>query len=188
MPSPTNAQGTVQALTGVSRLNPFEQLATVAGLGWLGVAVAGVWEIAGGEWPYLVYGVTLLLAAALSVATAWWAIHVDDRVALRWGGLGIGVLAVASTAVAWASPLWMTLLAITFAVWAAAAGDAMRPGLAILTAAQLIGLGAMIVAIRAELGPQNSYGDYPAGFGVGLLVAGIGSALGLAVLARSTRR
>ena len=90
--------------------------------------------------------------------------------------------------VAWASPLWMTLLAITFAVWAMAAPSTLRSGLATLAAAQLFGMGAMIIAIEAEVGPQDSYGDYQAAFGLGLLVTGVGSALGLGVLARSARR
>jgi hypothetical protein len=191
MTSPTDPSATVEALTGISggrsHLNDFEQLATLAGLGWLGVAIAGVWEIAGGDWPYLLFSITLMLAAVLSVAAAWWGTREADRATLRRCGLGIGLLAAASTVVAWALPLWMTLLAVTFAVWAVAAPRALRPGLITLAAAQLVGMGAMIVAIKAEVGPQNSYGDYPAAFGVGLLVAGAGSALGLAVVARSAR-
>ena len=191
MTSPTDTPATVEALTdisgGRSRLNDFTQLATVAGLGWLGVAIAGVWEIAGGDSPYLLFSITLMLAAVLSVAAVWWGTRNADRATLRLCGLGIGVLAVASSVVAWASPLWMTLLAITFAVWAVAAPRALRPGLATLAAAQLVGVGATIVAIESEVGPQNSYGDYPAAFGLGLLVTGVGSALGLAVLARSAR-
>ena len=191
MTSPTNAPAAVEALTGISggrsRLNDFEQLATLAGLGWLGVAVAGVWEIAGGAWPYLLFSITLMLSAVLSVAAVWWGTRGADRATLRLCGLGIALLAVASTVVAWAEVLWMTLLAITFAVWAVATPRALRPGLATLCAAQLLGVGAMIVALEAELGPQDSFGDYPAAFGVGLLVTGVGSALGLGVLARSAR-
>ncbi len=191
MTSPTEARANVAAFTamrgGRSRVNDFEQLATPAGLGWLGVAIAGVWEMAGGAWPYLLFAITLMLAAALSVAVAWSGIRETDRATLRRCGLGIGLLAVASTVVAWALPLWMTLLAITFAVWAVAAPRALRPGLATLAAAQLVGMGATIVAIIAEVGAQDSYGDYPFAFGVGLLVTGNGSALGLAVLARSAR-
>jgi hypothetical protein len=192
MTSSTNAPATVGALTGIngdrSRLDDVEPLATVAGLGWLGVAIAGVWEIAGGDWPSLLFSITLMLAAMLSVAAAWWGTREADRATMRLCGLGIGVLAGASSVVSWASPLWMTLLAVTFALWAVAGPRALRPGLAMLAAAQLVGLGAMIVAIEAEVGPQDSYGDYPAAFGVGLLVTGVGSALGLAVVARSARR
>lgn len=56
-----------------------------------------------------------------------------------------------------------------------------------MATAQLVGLGAMIVAIEAELGRQDGDGDHPAAFGVGLLVTGLGTALDLAVLARSVR-
>jgi hypothetical protein len=189
--SPTDAPAAAEVLTdtrgGQRRLNDIEQLATLAGLGWLGVVIAGVWAIAGGDWPYLLFSIALMLAAALSIATTWWGTRKSDRATVRLCGLGIGLLAVASTVVAWASPLWMTSLAIAFAVLACAAPRALRPGLATLAAAQLVGLGATIVAIETELGPQDSYGDHPAAFGVGLLVTGVGSALGLAVLARSAR-
>lgn len=192
MTSPTDAPATGEAVTGISgsrsRLNDVEQLATLAGLGWLGVAIAGVWEIAGGAWPYVLFSITLMSAAVLSVATAWWGTRETDRAALRRCGLGIGVLAVVSTVVAWALPLWMTLVAITFVVWAVSAPRTLRPGLATLSAAQLGGMGAMIIAIEAEVGTPDSYGDYPAAFGVGLLVTGIGSAVGLALLARSAPR
>lgn len=191
MTSPTDAPATVEVITDISggrrRLNDFAQLATLAGLGWLGVVIAGVWDIAGGDWPYILFSITLMLSAALSVATAWWGTREAGRATLRLCGLGVGMLAMASTVVAWASPLWMTSLAIAFAVLACAAPRALRPGLATLAAAQLVGLGATIVAIEAELGPQDSYGDYQAAFGVGLLVTGVGSVLGLGVLARSAR-
>ncbi len=191
MNPPTDTPATGEALTGISggrsRVKDLEQLATLAGVGWLGVALAGVWEIVGSEWPYLLFSLTLMPAALLSVATAWWGTRDADRATLRLCALGIGGLAVASTVVAWALPLWMTLLAVTFAVWAIVAPRALRPGFATVAAAQLAGMGAMIVALKAEVGPQNSYGDYPAAFGVGLLVAGVGSALGLAVLTRSAR-
>lgn len=191
MTSPTEAPATVEALSafrgGHSRLNDFGQLTTLAGLGWLAVALGGVWEIAGGSWPYLLFSITLAMAAALSVATAWWGSRETDRAMLRWCGLAIGVLAVASTVVAWALPLWMTLLAITFAVLAVAAPRARPSGLATLAPAQLAGVGALMMAIIAEVGPQDRYGDYPSASGVGLLVTGVGSALGLAVLNRSAR-
>ena len=191
MTSPTEGPTIVGALTdirgGPSRLNQFGQLATVAGLGWLGVAIGGVWEIAGGDWPYALFSIILMLAAGLSVAAGWQGTRETDRATLLRCGLGIGLLAVASTVVAWALPLWMTLLAITFAVWAVAAPRAPRPGLATLAGAQLVGIGALIIAIEAEVGQRDSYGDYPAAFGVGLLVTGVGSALGLAVLVRSAR-
>lgn len=185
MTSPIHVQATFQADN--SSLNTCAQLAVGAGVGWIVVAISGVWEAAGWDWPYPVFSITLLLAAMLSVAAAWTGTRETDRAVLRGVGLVVGVLALASTVVAWAYPLWMTSIAISFAVWAVVAPRALRPGLATLAAAQLVGMGAMIVAITAELGEPDSYGDYPAAFGVGLVVTALGSALGLALLVRSAR-
>lgn len=116
MTSPTDAAANVAALAThrgeLRRLNGLRWLATLAALGWIGIAVAGVWEIVGGAWPYLLFSITLMLAAALSVAAPWCGTRQADRATLRRRGLGIGVLAAASTVVAGASPVWMTLLAI----------------------------------------------------------------------------
>lgn len=72
MTSRTEAPATVEALTGISggrsHLNDFEQFAALAGLAWLGVAIAGVWETAHEAWPYFLFSITLMLAAVLSVA------------------------------------------------------------------------------------------------------------------------
>ncbi|HSP27693.1 MAG TPA: hypothetical protein VLN74_04020 [Ilumatobacteraceae bacterium] len=68
---------------------------------------------------YVLFSITLLLAATFTLAAAESCTRAIDRAALRRCGLGVGVIAVASTSVAWASPLWMTLLATSLAVLAA---------------------------------------------------------------------
>lgn len=163
------------------------QLATLAGVGWLGVGLAGAWEIAEKSWPYMLYAGVLLLAATLTIATAWSCTRGTERPALRLGGLVMGALAVASAVVAWAMPLWMTTIAISCFVLSRAAPLAFRWGLTALAAAQVVGLGATIVAIAAKVGPQDSYGDYPMAVGIGLVVTAAASVLGLATLARAAR-
>ena len=167
------------------------QLAGLASLCWLGVGIFGVWDVAsdeGGEGSrYVLFSIALLLAAVLTLAAAESCTRATERVALRWCGLGIGVLAVASTLVAWASPLWMTLLAISLAVLAVAAPPDMRAGLATVSAAHVVGILVTVAGIEAEVGRQDSYGDYPAAAGLGVCAAAVGSALGMALLFRAAR-
>lgn len=163
----------------------------VAMLGWAGVGAYGVWEMwgeeAGDGWerPYALFSIALLAAVAFSVVAAWICTRATARPGLRRVGLGLGVLAVVSSLVAWATPLWATLLAISCIVFAASAPRMLRTGIAVLAAAQLIGIGVMIAAIEAELGRRDSYGDYPAAFGLGNAVIAAGSVLGVAMLARA---
>jgi hypothetical protein len=163
----------------------------LAGLGWLGVGIFGVWDVArdeSGEWPsYVLFAITLLLAAVFTFAAAESCTRGTEHSTLRWCGLGVGVIAVASTLVAWAGPLWMTMLAISFAVLAVAAPPDMRAGLATVAAGQAAGIVVTVAAIEAEVGRQDSYGDYPAAAGLGVCAAAAGSALGMALLVRAAR-
>lgn len=161
-------------------------------LGWIGVGAYGVWQIAdqesgeGWERPYLMFAVALILATALTLVAGWKASCDSARPMLRRFGIGVGALALASAlTVAWALPLWMTLIAVSLAMFAVAAPRDLRPTLGVVVAAQIAGMAAMYVAVIAEVGRQDSYGDYPAAFGVGLVVTAAVSALGLATFARA---
>ncbi len=166
-------------------------LAYAAGLGWLGVGIFGMWDVAKGDsgegLPYALFSIALLLAAVLTLAAAASCTQATDRVGLRRCGLGVGLIAVASTLVAWAGPLWMTLLATSLAVLAVAAPAAVRPALATVAAGHVAGIVATVAAINAEIGRQNSYGDYPAAAGLGVCVAAAGSVLGMLLLVRAVR-
>ena len=167
------------------------QLAASAAIGWFGVGVLGVWDVAGDESgdgsPYLLFSIALILSATLTVAAAWSCIRLTTRATFRRFGLGLGALAVASTLVAWAGPLWMTMIAISVAVLAVAAPPDMRPGLAGVAVGQIFGIVVTIGAIEAEVGRQDGYGDYPAAAGLGVVVAAAGSAFGLALLVWAAR-
>lgn len=168
------------------------QLAVAAGAGWLGVAVFGGWWSAvdddnGDGSLYLLFSIALMLSAALTVATAWVSTRPTGRRTMRKCGLGAGILAIASTIVAWAGPLWMTLLAVSFAVFAVAAPRDVRSGLAAISVGQILGIVVTVGAIKAEVGRQNSYGDYPIAADLGVVVAGVGSVIGLTLLTRAAR-
>lgn len=160
-------------------------------LGWLGVTVYGIWVVAGEgtsdnwEQPYMLFSIALLVATVSTLAVGAAVSRDTDRPVARWFGIGFGVLAVAGSVVAWALPLWMTLVALSAVGFTLASGRSVRPGLAGLAAAQVIGMAAMYAAIQAEVGPRDSYGDYPVAFGIGLIVAPAVSALALAVAARA---
>jgi hypothetical protein len=192
MNTPTDIHATRQPRLGTGTgLGQAGQLAGSASLCWLGVGILAVWDVAsdeGGEGSrYVLFSVALLLAAVLTVAAAESCTRATERAALRWCGLGIGVLAVASTLVAWASPLWMTLLAISLAVLAAAAPSGLRAGLVTVSAGHVAGIVVTVAGIEAEVGRQDSYGDYPAAAGLGVCAAAAGSVLGMAVLFRAAR-
>ncbi len=167
------------------------RILAAAMLGWIGVGVYGVWEIvgkdAGDGWerPYALFSISLLLAVLASTTAAWGFTHASGRHALRSVGLGVGIVAAASSVVAWALPLWATLLAGSCALLAVAGPRLVRGGVALLAAAQVVGIAAMIGATEAEVGRQDSYGDYPAAFGLGNVVIAAGSVLGLTILART---
>ena len=191
MNTPTDIQAIHDPVGTEHLLDHAGQLAAAAVLCWAGVGIFGAWEVAvdaSGEGPpYLLFSVTLLLAAGLTFVAAESCTRASERAALRWCGLGIGVIAVASTLVAWASPLWMTLIATSLAVLAVTAPPDMRAGLATVAAGHVAGIVVTVASIEAEVGRQDSSGDYPAAAGLGVCVAAAGSALGMALLVRAAR-
>ena len=85
-------------------------------LGWLGVTVYGIWVVAGEgtsdnwEQPYMLFSIALLVATVSTLAVGTAVSRGTDRSVARWFGIGFGVLAVAGSVVAWALPVWMTLV------------------------------------------------------------------------------
>lgn len=163
---------------------------SVAMLGWVGVGAYGVWEIVKEDpdenWhtPYTLLMISLVLAVAFTTAATWGCSHATRRRGIRNAGLGLGVMAMASSLAAWAVPLWATLLAASCAVFAVVAPRDRRGGVTVLAAAQIVGMAVMLAAIQAEVGRRDSYGDYPAAFGIGKATIAAGSLLGLVTLAR----
>jgi hypothetical protein len=164
-------------------------LAIIAGLAWLAVAWYGYWEFTdsdgdGWEGPYLVLTIGLIVGATLSVMAAAWMTQQGGRRRLRTAGLIVSALGVAATLVAWALPLWMTVLGVGFAMVAVASAPRERRVVGLLAAGQLVGMAALFAGIAAKVGEPDSYGDYPAAGGIALIVT---AALTIAALVELTR-
>lgn len=127
----------------------------------------------------------LLVGAALSVTLAAWATRQGGQRRLRTVGLVVSGLGVATALVAWALPLWMTVLGAGFAVLAVASRPGERRALALLAAGQLAGLAVMFAVIAAEVGRRDEYGDYPAAGGIAV---GVTAAMTIIALSQLTRR
>lgn len=170
-----------------------QRMALAAGLGWLVVTGYGLRETmidddSGWEVAYPVFTIGLFLGAALCVALAAMATSDSDRPRLRTAGLIVGGLGCALAIVgAWALPVWMTLLGVGFGMVAVAAGPGPRRALALLAAGQLVGIVVLIVAIEAEVGTRDEYGDYPAAGGIAVVFVAVMAIVALVGLARRNR-
>ena len=167
-------------------------LCTTATLAWLAVCGYGVWEIAaqnsGENWEpsYTIFNVALLLAASSTLAAVWIASRLPRRPMMRTVGLAICVLGAVSAIVAWALPLWMTLLGVGFSAVALSGAriNRWRAPVAYLAASQLVGMATLFVAIAAKPGRTDEYGDHPAAFGIGLAVTAAATIASLVQLGR----
>jgi len=168
-------------------------LTLVAGLAWLVVAGYGLrsaivddgddWELA-----YMVFSVALLVGVALSVTVVGWSTSQSDRRRLRMAGLVVGAVGAAAAIIAWALPLWMTVLGVGFAMITVASGPRQRRAVALLAVGQLVGLAVMFAGIVAEVGRQDEYGDYPAAGGIALAVTATLTIIALGELTRSVKQ
>jgi hypothetical protein len=156
----------------------------LAALCWLVVGGYGLVETisdSGDDWEirYSIFAISLMLASILTVLAIGVFSRSSERPALRSIGLVVCGLGVVTTFVAWALPLWMTVLAIGFALVAASGSGVSRRAVASLAAAQVVGMVALFVAIAAEVGPVDEYGDHPAAFGIGIIVTAVGTIVSL---------
>ena len=165
-------------------------LISVAALGWLVVGGYGLSEVIAEDssenWEisYSVFAITLLLGSLFSVVAVWGVTRPSRHPLVRLIGLAVCALGVLSTVVAWALPLWMTLFAVGYALVALGSRSSRRP-VALLAAAQLLGMTTMFIGLTAELGPRDEYGDYPVVFGIGLVVTAATTLMSLHQLDRS---
>lgn len=164
-------------------------LGVVAGAAWLVVAGSGLgwltvdsdtWEL-----PYMIYSLALLVAVAATVGLAAVASRGSGRPRLRMVGLALCGLGLAASIVAWALPLWMTILGVGLTTVAVASAPRPHRGLVVLGAAQLAGLSVMFAALLAEVGPRDEWGDHPAAGALGVWVTVAVTIAGLVLLARS---
>jgi hypothetical protein len=153
-------------------------LTLVAGVAWLVVAGYGLRSAVvddGDDWQlaYLVFSLALLVGAGTSVAVAAGVTRQSVRPRLRMVGLVVGSVGGVASIVAWALPLWMTVLGVGFAMVTVATAAGKRRAVALLAASQLVGLAAMFAGIAAEVGRRDEWGDYPAAGGIALVVTGV---------------
>ena len=172
--------------------NAFRLINSLAALAWLTVGGYGVWQIldqdSGEYWqiPYLIVTLALVVGGVLTVVAVWNLSRGVERPPLRWIGLAFCALGVVlSTVAAWAVPVWMTLFAIGFGLIALSGSKPWRRAVALLAAAQLVGMAVMFTAMAAEVGRRDEYGDHPAAFGIGLVVTAAATVLSLYQLDRS---
>ncbi len=131
---------------------------------WLAVAGSQVWAIVqrdGDDWEFSYTALTVALALAAGL-TVWFLAALtrgSARRRLRGAGLAAGALGIAAAAVgAWAIPLWMSLLGISFALMAAAAPEAIRKSIAAAAAAHLVAPAVLVLTIalfEADDGPAG---------------------------------
>lgn len=193
MNTPTQLQASRDSRFGAEAdLDRAWQLAAAAALGWLGVGIFGGWwsltdDDDGDGSLYLLFSIVLMLSALLTVAAAWTSTRSAERATVRKCALAVGFLAATSTLVAWAGPLWMTMIAACLVLFALAGPAVMRPGLAALAVGQILGIVVTIGAMEAEIGAKDSYGDYSGAADLGIVVAAAGSVIGLTLLVRVAR-
>jgi hypothetical protein len=129
---------------------------------------------------YAVFSAAILAAGVLTVLSM-------IGVSKRSGGLGffaiaglvIVVLGVAASVLAWAVPLWMGVQGVGLVVFGGAAlSNGTAPKLPTMATASgfIIGVITFVVLNVAQVGPTDSYGDYP-------LAWGIGGAVGMVLVA-----
>lgn len=133
-------------------------LRLAAAAGWVVVAGYAVREMAVDEaddWEvaYNVLLLGLLVAAVLTLVVLATASDDSDRPRLRIGGLAVSSLGVvAAFLVAWAVPVWTSILGVGFGLLAIASAGRVRRVVGLLAAAQLAGLVTQLAILTAGVG------------------------------------
>jgi hypothetical protein len=168
-------------------------LTWMGGFAWLVVAAYGVrTTVVDGDrdWKqaYAVFGVALFVAAAISVTVAARVSRHCHRPRLRYAGIVVSSVGVVASVVAWALPLWMTMLGVGLAMITAASDRRERRRLAALAAGPLVGLALLIAGIAVEVGRRDEWGDYPVAAGLALIVTALVAIVALFELGRCFER
>jgi heme/copper-type cytochrome/quinol oxidase subunit 4 len=171
--------------------NTVRPLISVAAFSWLVVGGYGLWEViaedSSDNWEiaYSIFAIALLVGSLLTLVAVWMVTRRGEHPVVRSIGLAVSALGVLSTVVAWALPVWMTLIAVGYVLIALSGSQSWRRPVAFLAVAQLLGGMTMFIGLAAELGPRDEYGDYPAAFGIGLVVTAAATLMSLYKLDRS---
>jgi small-conductance mechanosensitive channel len=179
---------------GLTMPTPFTRaagkVAVLAALGWLVLAVVGAYST-GAITPYSesTYAWSSVVATATVAATAVALIGMLVRAGERFGPWMFAAVAlsslslVAAALVTWGIVVWALLIWLACSIALGrmrAVGGATRPLDWALLAAWPVSLGLWLLVERLQLGPLDSYGDYPAASATGIAVLGVLMAAGLA--------
>ena len=162
-------------------------MSVVAGVAWVVAGGAASWTAAfdGDDWElsYTIFTVALLVAACLTVMLAAAASRGTTRPALRRLGLAVGGLGVlACGVVAWALPLWTTLLGAGLALLAWSSPQPARRALTVFAAGQVAGLVMMVAVEEVGIGRTDEWGDHPLAGGIGVAIVVAAAIAGLVML------
>lgn len=162
-------------------------LTAVAVTAWSGVAGYGLFSATlqnDDNWslPYALFNLALLVGAAVTVAVVAGSAHPAARPRLRLAGIGVCALGCLGSFVAWAFPLWMSLLAAGFALVTAAAEGSTRRALVLVTGAEVLGLAVLYGGLLATAGRSDGWVD--AVWGASLMTVAAVTVVGLLQLAR----
>lgn len=160
------------------------QLRLASAAAWLVIAGYGARSILvdnGDGWalPYNIFFLALMAGAALTILLLTSLTRSSARPWLRGVGLGVSVLGGVLSFVAWALPLWMTVLGVGFAILAVASEPPARRLVAVLAVGQLAGVALLFAGLALQFGRRDEYGDHPVAGGIALVVTGLAMAFGL---------
>ena len=162
------------------------KLSVAACVLWFGVAAstAAWWDPTDG-WRlwYGVYSLLLGCAAAMTAAAAISAAWRGSRARMETAGVALTFVAVCTTVIAWALPLWMLSIALGFGVFAIEAPEHRR-GLGLLAVAQLTGLAVMLAGEAVGVGPSDEWGNHPVAGSVAITTTALLTTAALILLAR----
>ena len=165
------------------------KIAVFAALGWLTLAVVGLYST-GAVTPYSdsTYAWSSVVATVTVAATAVALVGMLVRAGERFGpwmfaAVALSCLSLAAAAlVTWGIVMWGLLIWLACAIALGrmrAAGVTTRPLDWALLAAWPASLGVWVLVHQLELGPLDTYGEYPAAAAVGITTLGVLMAVGL---------
>ena len=170
------------------------KVAMVAALGWLVLAVVGAYATGAiTSYSDSTYLWSSLVATVSVAATAIALIGMLVRAGERSGpwmfaAVALSCLSLAATAfMTWGIVMWGLLIWLTCAIALGrmrAAGVTTRPLDWALLAAWPASLGVWVLVHQLELGPLDTYGEYPAAAAVGITTLGVLMAVGLLSVGR----
>lgn len=169
----------------------YATLPVLAALSWVTVAAmwgASAWAGRTRPWEetpqqfYMIGAIALLAAGLMTLIVVVEARSRAIRPTVASIGVGVVVLGVAASVVAWAVPLWTTVYGIGMLL--VVAGGSLRRPATLMAAAFLSSTGAFILLTALQVGTPDRYGDYPVAGAAAVILGTLGPAAAMAIHAR----